>query len=177
MSKLMQDIERVLISKEQLDATVQKLGAQISKDYADKRPLLIGVLKGCVVFFSDLIRKIDIDCQLDFMAVSSYGAGKNTTGEVKVLKDVSTTIENKHIIIVEDIVDSGITLNYLVNLLKFRGASSVEICTLLNKPERRQRDVYPKYVGFEIPNEFVVGYGLDYDEKFRNLPEVCIMKT
>lgn len=176
MENVMQDIERVLISKEELQAKVAELGQAITNDYQNKRPLFIGVLKGCVVFFSDLIREVKVDCEIDFMVLSSYGAGTTTTGEVKVLKDVNTPLGNRHIVIVEDIVDSGVTLNYLVNLLKFRGASSVEICTLMDKPERRKRDVYPKYKGFVIPNEFVVGYGLDYDEKYRHLPEVCVLK-
>lgn len=176
MENVMQDIERVLISKEELQAKVAELGQAITNDYQNKRPLFIGVLKGCVVFFSDLIREVKVDCEIDFMVLSSYGTGTTTTGEVKVLKDVNTPLENRHIVIVEDIVDSGVTLNYLVNLLKFRGASSVEICTLMDKPERRKRDVYPKYKGFVIPNEFVVGYGLDYNEKYRHLPEVCVLK-
>lgn len=177
MEDFLKDIDRVLVSKQELQAKVKELGAQITKDYSGMHPLFIGVLKGCVVFFSDLIREIKLDCQIDFMVVSSYGAGTTTSGEVKVIKDVNTPLENRHVIIIEDIVDSGVTLNYLVNLLKFRGASSVEICTLLDKPERRKRDVYPKYKGFVIPNEFVVGYGLDFDEKYRHLPEVCILKT
>ena len=154
----------------------QELGQAITNDYQNKQPLLIGVLKGCVVFFSDLIRNINLDCEIDFMALSSYGRSSVSSGEVKVIKDLSTSIQDRHIIIVEDIVDSGITLNYLINLLKLRGAKSVEICTLMDKPERRQREVYPKYKGFVIPNEFVVGYGLDYAEKYRHLPEVCVLK-
>ncbi|MBR5250755.1 MAG: hypoxanthine phosphoribosyltransferase [Clostridia bacterium] len=173
----MKNVKGVLVTKEELQQKVKELGAQLTRDYDGKKPLLIGVLKGCVVFFSDLIREVKIDCQIDFMVVSSYGAGTTTSGEVKVIKDVNTPLENRHVIIVEDIVDSGVTLNYLVNLLKFRGAQSVEICTLLDKPERRKREVYPKYKGFVIPNEFVIGYGLDYDEKYRNLPEICIMNT
>ena len=177
MENYMKNVKGVLVTKEELQQKVKELGAQLTRDYDGKKPLLIGVLKGCVVFFSDLIREVKIDCQIDFMVVSSYGAGTTTSGEVKVIKDVNTPLENRHVIIVEDIVDSGVTLNYLVNLLKFRGAQSVEICTLLDKPERRKREVYPKYKGFVIPNEFVIGYGLDYDEKYRNLPEICIMNT
>ena len=128
------------------------------------------------MFFADLIRRVSIDCELEFMAISSYGASKSSSGEVRVVKDLNTQVEGRHLIIVEDIVDTGITLNYLVNNLKCRGAASVEICTLLDKPERRERDVHAKYSGFVIPNEFVVGYGLDFDEKYRNLPEVCVLK-
>ena len=128
------------------------------------------------MFYSDLIRNVSIDCEMDFMVVSSYGAGKTSSGEVKIIKDTSASVEGRHVIFVEDIVDSGVTLNYLINLFKARNAASVEICTLLDKPERRQRDVHPKYTGFVIPNEFVVGYGLDFDEKYRNIPEVCVLK-
>ena len=177
MQNYMKNVKGVLVTEQELKQKVKELGAQLTRDYDGKKPLLIGILKGCVVFFSDLIREVKIDCQIDFMVVSSYGAGTTTSGEVKVIKDVNTPLENRHVIIVEDIVDSGVTLNYLVNLLKFRGAQSVEICTLLDKPERRKREVYPKYKGFVIPNEFVIGYGLDYDEKYRNLPEICIMNT
>jgi len=177
MDNYMKNVKGVLVSKEQLNQKVKELGQELTRDYDGKNPLFIGVLKGCVVFFSDLIREVKVDCQIDFMVVSSYGAGTTTTGEVKVIKDVNTPLENRHVVIIEDIVDSGVTLNYLVNLLKFRGAKSVEICTLLDKPERRKRDVYPKYKGFVIPNEFVVGYGLDYDEQYRNLPEICILEN
>ena len=177
MQNYQKNVKGVLVSKEQLQQKVKELGAQLTRDYDGKKPLLIGVLKGCVVFFSDLIRELKIDCQIEFMVLSSYGSGTTTSGEVKVIKDVNTPLENRHVIIVEDIVDSGVTLNYLVKLLEFRGAKSVEIVTLLDKPERRKRDVYPKYKGFVIPNEFVVGYGLDYDEQYRNLPEICILEN
>ena len=177
MEDLMKNIKRVLVSKEELDAKCRELGAQLSKDYEGKRPLFIGVLKGCFMFFSDVVRNVTIDCQIDFMAISSYGASKSTSGEVKLIKDLGVPIENRHVVIIEDIVDSGVSLYYLANLLKSRGATSVEICTLLDKPERRMREIYPKYKGFVIPNEFVVGYGLDFDEKYRNLPEVCILEA
>lgn len=177
MQNYMKNVKGVLVTEQELKQKVKELGAQLTRDYDGKKPLLIGILKGCVVFFSDLIREVKLDCQIDFMVVSSYGAGATTSGEVKVIKDVNTPLENRHVVIIEDIVDSGVTLNYLVNLLKFRGAQSVEICTLLDKPERRKREVYPKYKGFVIPNEFVVGYGLDYAEKYRNLPEICILNN
>lgn len=176
MEDLMRDIERVLVDKQSILKRCDELGAQISKDYYGKRPMFICVLKGSVMFFADLIRRVSIDCELEFMAISSYGASKSSSGEVRVVKDLNTQVEGRHLIIVEDIVDTGITLNYLVNNLKCRGAASVEICTLLDKPERRERDVHAKYSGFVIPNEFVVGYGLDFDEKYRNLPEVCVLK-
>ena len=176
MEDLMADIQGTLIGKEDLQLKCKELGAKISRDYQNKRPLFIGILKGCVMFYSDLIRNVSIDCEMDFMVVSSYGAGKTSSGEVKIIKDTSASVEGRHVIFVEDIVDSGVTLNYLINLFKARNAASVEICTLLDKPERRQRDVHPKYTGFVIPNEFVVGYGLDFDEKYRNSPEVCVLK-
>lgn len=176
MEDLMRDIQGTLIGKEDLQLKCKELGAKISRDYQDKRPLFIGILKGCVMFYSDLVRNVSIDCEMDFMVVNSYGAGKTSSGEVKIVKDTSASVEGRHVIFVEDIVDSGITLNYLINLFKARNAASVEICTLLDKPERRQRDVHPKYTGFVIPNEFVVGYGLDFDEKYRNIPEVCVLK-
>ena len=176
MEDLMADIQGTLIGKEDLQLKCKELGAKISRDYQNKRPLFIGILKGCVMFYSDLIRNVSIDCEMDFMVVSSYGAGKTSSGEVKIIKDTSASVEGRHVIFVEDIVDSGVTLNYLINLFKARNAASAEICTLLDKPERRQRDVHPKYTGFVIPNEFVVGYGLDFDEKYRNIPEVCVLK-
>ena len=176
MEDLMADIQGTLIGKEDLQLKCKELGAKISRDYQNKRPLFIGILKGCVMFYSDLIRNVSIDCEMDFMVVSSYGAGKTSSGEVKIIKDTSASVEGRHVIFVEDIVDSGVTLNYLINLFKARNAASVEICTLLDKPERRQRDVHPKYTGFVIPNEFVVGYGLDFDEKYRNIPEVYVLK-
>ena len=176
MEDLMADIQGTLIGKEDLQLKCKELGAKISRDYQNKRPLFIGILKGCVMFYSDLIRNVSIDCEMDFMVVSSYGAGKTSSGEVKIIKDTSASVEGRHVIFVEDLVDSGVTLNYLINLFKARNAASVEICTLLDKPERRQRDVHPKYTGFVIPNEFVVGYGLDFDEKYRNIPEVCVLK-
>ncbi len=174
---LMHDIKCVLIDKEQIRKKCEELGKKISSDYCGKKPLFVCVLKGSVMFYADLLRNINIDCELEFMAISSYGTGKSSSGEVKVVKDLNTKVEGRDIIIVEDIVDTGITLMYLVNLLKCRGASSVEICALLDKIERREREVYPKYKGFVIPNEFVVGYGLDFNEKYRNLPEVCILNS
>lgn len=173
--KLKDNIEKILISKEEIASRTAELGKQISRDFEGKRPLLVCVLKGSVMFFADLVRQITEDVELDFMAISSYGSGSTSSGEVRVLKDLGVKVEGRDLLIVEDIVDSGITLSYLTNLLRTRGAASVEICTLLDKPERRQRELKPKYVGFTIPNEFVIGYGLDYDERFRNLPDVCVL--
>lgn len=173
--KLKDNIEKILISKEEIASRTAELGKQISRDFEGKRPLLVCVLKGSVMFFADLVRQITEDVELDFMAISSYGSGSTSSGEVRVLKDLGVKVEGRDLLIVEDIVDSGITLSYLTNLLRTRGAASVEICTLLDKPERRQRELKPKYVGFTIPNEFVIGYGLDYDERYRNLPDVCVL--
>jgi len=171
-----QDIERVLLSEEQLQKIVEGIGARISEDYAGKDLLLVSVLKGSVIFMADLMRAITIPCAIDFMAVSSYGSGTKTSGVVRILKDLDKSIEGKHIIIVEDILDSGMTLSYLCELLNSRGAASIRIATLLDKPERRKVDIKPDYVGCQIPDAFVVGYGLDYDEVYRNLPYVGILK-
>lgn len=173
---MLQDIKEVLFSEEAINERVKELAAKISEDYKGKELLVVGVLKGSVIFAAELIKNITIPCQIDFMAVSSYGDSSETTGVVRILKDLDSEISGKHIIIVEDIVDSGVTLNYLLNYLKSRNASSVEIVSLLTKPSRRKVDIDCKYVGFETPDEFLVGYGLDYAEKYRNLPFVGILK-
>ena len=170
------DIQEVLFSEAQLDAKVSELGARISKDDEGKNPLIVSVLKGSYVFMADLTRKITIPCNIDFMAVSSYGNGTKTTGEVQIIKDIGSKIDGRDLIIVEDILDSGVTLSFLMKILKARGANSIRLCTLLSKPERRKVDVPIDYLGFEIPDEFVVGYGLDYAEKYRNLPYIGILK-
>lgn len=170
------DIQEVLFSEQQLADKVAELGERISADYADKNPLVVSVLKGSYVFMADLTRKITIPCNVDFMAVSSYGAGTKTTGEVQIIKDIGSKIDGRHLIIVEDILDSGVTLSFLMKILKARGAASIRLCTLLSKPERRKVDVPVDYLGFEIPDAFVVGYGLDYAEKYRNLPYIGILK-
>lgn len=170
------DIQEVLFSEQQLADKVAELGAHISADYEDKNPLVVSVLKGSYVFMADLTRKITIPCNVDFMAVSSYGAGTKTTGEVQIIKDIGSKIDGRHLIIVEDILDSGVTLSFLMKILKARGAASIRLCTLLSKPERRKVDVPVDYLGFEIPDAFVVGYGLDYAEKYRNLPYIGILK-
>ena len=169
-------IESILISEEQLQKKVHELATKISADYEGKELLFVTVLKGSFVFAADLFRQITIPASVDFMAVSSYGSTSKSSGVVKILKDLDHPIEGKDVIIVEDILDSGLTLSYIREMLLQRGANSLKICTILNKPERRKADVVADYVGFDIPDEFVVGYGLDYDEKYRNLPFVGILK-
>ena len=170
------DVERVLFSEEQLKARVAEIAAQIDNDYAGKAPLLVSVLRGSFVFMADLVRNIHLPCTVDFMAVSSYGAGTSSSGQVKIIKDLSEHIEGKDVIVVEDILDSGNTLSYLLQLLQARKPASVRLCTLLDKPSRRVKDVAVDYSGFSIPDYFVVGYGLDYAEKYRNLPYIGVLK-
>ncbi len=170
------DIKEVLYSEEDIAAMVQRVGAEITRDYAGKNLLLVSVLKGSVAFMADLMRAITIPARIDFMSVSSYGSGTKTSGVVKIIKDLDINLEGYDILIVEDILDSGKTLHYLVNILKQRNPASVEVCTLFDKPERREVDVYAKYRGCIIPDAFIVGYGLDYDEKYRNLPYVGVLK-
>ncbi len=167
---------RILISEAQLQARIQELGAQIDKDYPTGDLHLICILKGACFFMTDLARAMKRDIRLDFMGISSYGKGKTSSGEVKVTKDLDITVEGADILIVEDIVDSGVTLNYLINMLGQRKPKSVRIAALLDKPERRLRPVDVAYVGFQIPDEFVVGYGLDFDEKYRNLRDICVLE-
>ncbi|MDY5096062.1 MAG: hypoxanthine phosphoribosyltransferase [Oscillospiraceae bacterium] len=170
------DILRVLYSEEELEAKCAELGAQISKDYEGKNLLLVSVLKGAVVFMTDLMRHITVPCSIDFMVVSSYGSGVKTSGVVKIVKDLDADLAGKDLLIVEDILDTGMTLHYLKQLLQDRNPNSIRIATLLDKPERRRAAVRADYVGYQVPDEFVVGYGLDYDEKYRNLPYVGILK-
>lgn len=166
----------VMITEEQLKQKVKELGEQISKDYEGEKVLIIGILKGAVIFLSDLIRELTIDARIDFMAVTSYGASTKSSGIVRILKDLDTGIEDQHVIIAEDIIDSGITLHYLRDYLLGRKPKSLKICTLLDKPERREADIKADYVGFEIENKFIVGYGLDFDEKYRNLPYITCLE-
>ena len=173
---LEQDIERVLFSEEELDKRVSEIAAEINRDYAGKEPMLISVLRGSFVFMADLIRKIEVPCTVDFMSVSSYGRGTTSSGQVQITKDLSDDIEGKDIIVVEDILDSGNSLSYLLQLLQARKPASMKLCTLLDKPDRRVKEVHVDYTGFTIPDEFVVGYGLDYAEKYRNLPYIGILK-
>jgi hypoxanthine phosphoribosyltransferase len=170
------DIQKVLLTEEQLDQKVSEIGSMISKDYKGKDLILIGVLKGSVLFMADLLKKITIPCSMDFMAVSSYGNTTESSGVVRILKDLDFEIKDKEVLIVEDIIDSGITLRYLMDYLKGRNPKSINIACLLNKPERRKADMTVKYLGFDIPDFFVVGYGLDYAEKYRNLPYIGILK-
>ncbi len=169
-------IKKVLVSEEDITNKVKELGDQITEDYKEKNLLLVGILKGAVIFMGDLARSISIPVKMDFMAVSSYGRSSVSTGEVRIIKDLDFSVENKDILIVEDIIDTGYTLSYLIDNLKKRGANSVKVCTLLDKPDRRKADVSVDYLGFAIPDEFVVGYGLDYNEMGRNLPYVAALK-
>ncbi|MBP0981898.1 MAG: hypoxanthine phosphoribosyltransferase [Oscillospiraceae bacterium] len=170
------DIAKILISEQELADKVNELGAQISKDYEGKNLMMVSVLKGSVVFMADLMRAITINASIDFMSVSSYGSGTKTSGVVRIIKDLDDDLAGRDILIVEDILDSGMTLSYLSKHIMAKGANSIKIATLLDKPERRKVDVYPDYKGFVVPDEFVVGYGLDYDEKYRNLPYVGVLK-
>lgn len=170
------DIEKVLFTESDISHKVEELGDLICRDYADKNPIFLGVLKGSFVFMADLMRRIDLSCQVEFMAVSSYGNRSETTGAVKITQDLLCDIEGRHVLIIEDVLDSGLTLNYLVQYLMVSNPASVKICTLLDKPDRRRTEVTAHYSGFKIPDQFVVGYGLDYAEKYRNLPYIGVLK-
>lgn len=170
------EIDHILISEEQIKLKCQEIGKQLSEEYDGKFPLAIGVLKGAMPFLSDVIRHTDIHLEMDFMDVSSYGDGTRSTGEVKIVKDLNTKVEGRDLIIVEDIIDSGLTLSYLVDLFKYRKARSIKIVTLLDKPSGRSAAIQADIIGFEVPDEFVVGYGLDYAERYRNLPYIGVLK-
>ncbi|WP_373894559.1 hypoxanthine phosphoribosyltransferase [Virgibacillus natechei] len=170
------DIKQVLISEEEIAAKCKELGSQLTKEYDGKFPLAIGVLKGAMPFMSDVLRRMDNYLEMDFMDVSSYGSGTRSSGEVKIVKDLDAKVEGRDLLIIEDIIDSGLTLRYLVDLFKYRKANSIKIVTLLDKPAGRSAAIKADFVGFEVPNEFVVGYGLDYDESYRNLPYIGILK-
>lgn len=176
MAQLSDDIKEILYTEEQLKDVTRELGKKISEDYQGKELILVGILKGSILFMADLIRAITIPCTMDFMAVSSYGSSSESSGIVRILKDLDFVIENKNVLIVEDIIDSGTTLSYLIDYLKRRNPQSLEITCLLNKPDRRKVDISVKYTGFEVPDFFLVGYGLDYAEKYRNLPYIGILK-
>jgi hypoxanthine phosphoribosyltransferase len=165
----------VLLSSKQIQDRVDELGREISRDYPEGPLYLIGILKGSFVFLADLARAISTPCRVEFMGISSYGRDKRSSGEVKVTKDLDVSIEGRHVLVVEDIIDSGITLTYLLNVLEQRKPKSLGIVAMLDKPERRQRPVQPRYVGYQIPDEFVIGYGLDYAEDYRNLKDVCVL--
>jgi hypoxanthine phosphoribosyltransferase len=166
----------ILVQQDELAHRVRELGREVSRDYADRDLFLVGVLKGAVFFLSDLMRHLDVPCEVDFMAVASYGSSTDSSGVVRILKDLDAPIEEREVLIVEDIVDSGLTLSYLFRTLQARNPASLEVCALLTKPERRKVELPIKYVGFEIPNRFAIGYGLDYDERFRNLPYVAVLE-
>lgn len=176
MKNMMDDVKNILFTREEIHEVVKRLAAEVSRDYADKEVLFISVLKGAFVFMADFVREVTIPCEVDFMAVSSYGAGTESSGRVKILKDLDTNIENKHVIIVEDVLDSGITLSRLIDMLNSRRPASIAICTMFDKPARRKAQVKATYSGLILPDEFVVGYGLDYAEKYRNLPDLCVLK-
>ena len=174
---LEQDIERVVISREEIKAACEKLGKQLTEDYQGKDVLVVGILRGAALFMMDIIREMDCYLEMDFMDVSSYHGGTSSSGEVKIIKDLDSRVEGRHILIVEDIIDTGRTLRYIIDLLKYRKAASVKVCALTDKPEGRVvKDVKADYVGIEVPNEFLVGYGLDYEQKYRNLPYIGVLK-
>lgn len=170
------DIKEVLYTEEEIRQATQELGAVLTKEYAGKNPLVIGVLKGAIMFMTDLSRAMDCDLELDFMDVTSYGAEIESSGDVKILKDLDTSVEGRDLLIVEDIIDTGRTLSYLIEIFRHRKAKSIKVVTLLDKKERRAVDLEADYVGIHVPNEFVVGYGLDYIEKYRNLPYIGVLK-
>jgi hypoxanthine phosphoribosyltransferase len=176
LNELTAAVEEVLIDEETLQSRIGELGAEITDDYRGRDLLLVGVLKGAIFFMADLMRAIEVPCEVDFMAISSYGAGVDSSGVVRILKDLDMSVEGRNVLVVEDIIDSGLTLSYLLRNLEAREPASLEICALLTKPERRQNDVHCRYVGFEIPNRFVIGYGLDFAERYRNLPYVGVLR-
>ncbi len=176
MALLDKDIQEVLFDESALNARIAEMGAEITRDYAGREPMLISVLRGSYIFMADLTRHIDLPCTVDFMAISSYGSGTSSSGQVRIIKDLTDDVEGRDILVVEDILDSGNTLAYLMELLKARKPASLRLCTLLDKPSRRLKEVEVEYTGFTIPDEFVVGYGLDYAEKYRNLPYIGILK-
>lgn len=170
------DVEKILFNEDQIAEIVRNIGQQISKDYEGKNLLLVSVLKGSLIFMSDLMREITVPCAIDFLSVSSYGSGTSTSGEVRILKDLDASLEGKDVLVVEDILDSGVTLSYLLKNLSARHPASIRLCTFLDKPERRRVEVKADYIGAAVPDEFIVGYGLDYAELYRNLPYVGVLK-
>jgi hypoxanthine phosphoribosyltransferase len=174
-TELERGVQEILIAEASLKGRVAELGDEISSDYTGRDLLLIGVLKGAVFFMADLMRRLTVPCEIDFMAISSYGAATDSSGVVRILKDLDINIEDRHVLVVEDIIDSGLTLSYLMRNLEARSPASLEVCALMTKPERREIEVPVRYVGFEIPNRFVVGYGLDFAERYRNLPYVGVL--
>jgi hypoxanthine phosphoribosyltransferase len=176
MSSMMPDVKEVLIPSSEIQEKVREMGELITEDYRGERPLLVGILRGAVVVLGDLMRNIDLPCEIDFMDISSYGTGTSSSGVVRILKDLEEDITDRHVLIVEDIIDTGLTLSYIRRSLLARGPASLEICALLSKPSRRRVELGVRYLGFEVPDEFVVGYGLDFAGAYRNLPDICILK-
>lgn len=176
MQNMNDDIREVLFSEEKLAGIVRRVGSRVSEDYRDKNLLMVSVLKGSIVFMADLMRAITVPCSIDFMAVSSYGSGRKTSGVVKIIKDLDINLKGYDLLVVEDILDSGLTLSYILELLQSRSPRSIRLCTLFDKPDRRTVEIKADYVGTVVPDEFIVGYGLDYNEKYRNLPYVGILK-
>ncbi|TCP57680.1 hypoxanthine phosphoribosyltransferase [Tumebacillus sp. BK434] len=170
------DVQEILFTEEEVSAKVRELGEQITRDYQGQDLLVIGILKGAAMFMGDLVKRIDMVVEMDFMAVSSYGKSSESSGVVRIIKDLDKSIEGRHVLIVEDIIDTGLTLHYLKNLLEQRSAASVKVAALLDKPERRQVEIAPDYLGFSVPDHFIIGYGLDYAERYRNLPYVGVLK-
>jgi hypoxanthine phosphoribosyltransferase len=170
------DVQEILISEEDIAGKVRELAARISQDYRGEKILMVGIIKGAVIFLADLVRHVEVPVNIDFMAVSSYGKASESSGVVQILKDLDQSIENRHVIVIEDIVDTGLTLKYMLDNLSTRKPASLKTCTLLDKPTRRKVNVYPDYNGFTIPDKFVVGYGLDYAENYRNLKDICVLK-
>jgi hypoxanthine phosphoribosyltransferase len=175
-SSMIPDVKQVLIPSSEIQEKMCEMGAHITRDYRGEKPLLVGILRGAVVVLGDLMRKIDLPCEIDFMDISSYGAATSSSGVVRILKDLEEDITGRHVLIVEDIIDTGLTLSYLRRTLLQRKPASLEICALLSKPSRRQVDLSVKYLGFEVPDEFVVGYGIDFAGAYRNLPDICVLK-
>lgn len=176
-SKMTEDVvDRVLVSREEIQKAVARIGAEITKDYTGKDLFVIGVLKGGFMFMADLVREIHLPLQMDFIAVSSYGSSTKTSGVVRMIKDIDRPLDGKHLLIVEDIIDSGVTLKYLKEMFATRGPLSIRICTIFDKPSRRKVEMKGDYVGIEIPDEYVIGYGLDYDGAYRNLPDLCVLR-
>lgn len=170
------DLEKILFTEEQIQTRIKEIAAQIDKDYAGETPVVVGILKGCFMFFADLVRQMKTNIEIDFMSISSYGNNTKSSGEVKMIKDLDRTIEGRHVIIIEDIIDTGYTLKYLMTTLSARNPKSIRLCTLLDKKSRREVDVKPDYVCFDVGDEFVVGYGLDYAQLYRNLPVIGVLK-
>ncbi len=170
------DLEKILFTEEQIQTRIKEIAAQIDKDYAGETPIVVGILKGCFMFFADLVRQMKTNIEIDFMSISSYGNNTKSSGEVKMIKDLDRTIEGRHVIIIEDIIDTGYTLKYLMTTLSARNPKSIKLCTLLDKKSRREADISPDYVCFDVGDEFVLGYGLDYAQLYRNLPVIGVLK-